>query len=216
MLIAPHNLVTALSWFDPVRGRPAFRRHIQYAFQEYDELFRLTYSAEAVEVFDGDGDGEISDIEARIDTPEKFEWSREKMREVGIADPYLRLEILPFSLEHNIVSGDQAIRECTECHSAKSRLLEPVEVFDFVPWESEIEVSSIVDVPPVGSPYLVKDGKVWYDPSAYLTDYYILGATHVPWVERVGWAAVLMSIGGAGLHGAIRWGRGARRKGDAK
>ncbi len=40
----------------------------------------------------------------------------------------------------------------------------------------EIEVASVIDVPAVGRPYQVKDGHIWFDSIADLTDYHILGA----------------------------------------
>lgn len=202
--ITPHNLITTLFWFDGERKRPAFARQIQKAFQRYDELYRLEYTPETVAFFDADGDGALSRDELRLDTPEKTEAARQAMTQAGVHDPELRVEILPFSLSHNVVTKEQATKRCELCHSQNSILFQPVEVFDYVPAHAHMEVSPVVDVVPAFEEVFVRDGKVFYDSRAYLKNYYVLGAMRNRLVEALGWWTVLGSLLGVFMHGLFR------------
>jgi hypothetical protein len=44
----------------------------------------------------------------------------------GVADPELRVEVVPWAMSHSLVGKDQAIRTCTACHARKSMLYRPV------------------------------------------------------------------------------------------
>ena len=202
--ITPHNLITSLFWFDTVKNRPAYIRQVNDAFMEYDSLYRIQFKQETIRMFDADGDGKISREELRIDTPEKYAWARRQMEAEGVQEPELRMEILPFSLAHNVVSKNQAIKDCTECHSPDTRLLAPVEVFDFIPDHAHIEVAPVVDVQAVGKDHITYDGKVFYASHAYLDSYYIIGATRWPFVELLGWLSVLGAVFGAAVHAPLR------------
>ena len=202
--ITPHNLITSLFWFDSVNKRPAFKRQVTNAFMEYDSMFKLHYKSAVINTFDLNGDGELSDDELRIDSEVKYNFAKKLIAESGVLDPELRMEILPFSLAHNIVSKGQAIKDCSRCHSSQSQLITPVEVFDFQPYNTHIDVAPIVDVVSTMNEFSISNGKVYFESMGFLENYYIIGSSRNPWVEWIGWLAIAGSFAGAVLHGFFR------------
>jgi len=123
------------------------------------------------------------------------------------------LEVLPFSLAHNVVSKDHALKDCVSCHSESSILFEPVEVFDFKTNDTHMEVSPVVDVLPEGDAVFVKDGTVYYDSRAYLHGFYVMGASRTGFIEILGWFSVLGAFLGIIAHASLRVRASVKRSG---
>ena len=203
--IVPCNPITALFWFDPENGRPAFPHQVRRAFYQWNERFQLQMLPEAVTFFDKDRDGAVSDSEMRLDSSEKIEFARSLIGRQGIKNPRLNLEIIPFSLNHNIVSKGQAIKDCRECHSRNSRLLAGVEIFDYVPPGVDLTISDVVPSDLKGNSIAgFKEGKVFYSPAFMLENLYIMGVSKNLIIEWVGWLMVLISLVGSLVHGFFR------------
>ncbi len=203
--IVPCNPISALLWFDSEKGRPAFSHQVRRAFYQWDKRFQLQMRPEVSRFFDNNRDGKIDDKERRLDSLEKIEFAKTFIKQQGIKEPQLRLEITPFSVNHNIVSKGQAIKDCQECHSPKTRLLKEVEIFDYLPPGIDPHISEIVPKEFTKGPIAeYKDGKIFYKPTYLLSHFYIMGISRNPWVEWVGRLAVLLSLIGTFVHGLFR------------
>lgn len=198
--IRPTNLITGLYWFDKTKGRPVFTWQIQKAFFLDRQVGGgWEYRPEIVKAF-GDKDGIIDFPQARYDTPEKIALVKGLLLEhVGIADPELRIEVVPWAMSHSTMGKAQAIKDCKACHAKNSILRRPMELNDFLP--------KGVPVYYAGKQVNVVDhsGKEpTFDNRSLLRSFYIIGNSRVLWVEILGWLSVAGALLFSFIHGFIR------------
>jgi hypothetical protein len=198
--IRPTNLITGVYWFDKTKGRPVFTWQVQKAFfagrgADGD----LTYRPEIVKAF-ADKEGIIDLPQAVYDTPEKIALVRGLLQKyAGVADPELRVEVVPWAMSHSIVGKEQAIRTCTECHGKKSMLYRSVDLNTFLPRGVPV-VFGGKNVSVVSH-----EGKEpTFDNRVLLTPFYIIGYSRAAWVEWLGWFAVAGVILFSLVHGILR------------
>ncbi len=214
--IIPVNPISALIWADFSKDeRPAFTRHLNEAFYEKDKGFGRVLRPEVIEVFDANKDGKLSNEEKQIDSKEKMLFAQKRLKAAGLKDPRLVLEFMPFGLAHNIVKK-AALRECTECHTKDSRLLEDVEIFDYIPpeYKPECRFCEAHKKHAHHSLLAEKDGVMVFHNAALLKDFYILGSSRVIWIEWLGWLAVIGATLGSLMHGIGRILFARKRKGE--
>ena len=83
------------------------------------------YRPEILKAF-ADKDGIIDLPQAVYDTPEKIALVKGLLQKYsGIADPELRIEVVPWAMTHGIVGKKQAIRDCVACHAKKQHACPP-------------------------------------------------------------------------------------------
>ena len=157
------------------------------------------YRPEIVKSF-GDSDGIIDIPQAVYDTPQKIALVRQLLQKHGgVADPELRIEVVPWSMSHGIVGKGQAIKECTACHARNSMLHRPLDLNTFLPRGVPVvyrgQAANVVNF----------DGKEpVFDNRTLLASFYIIGDSRSPWVEWLGWLAVWGAILFSILHGTLR------------
>jgi predicted CXXCH cytochrome family protein len=83
------------------------------------------------------------------------------------------------AFKHNILQKSRASRACEDCHKPGGKMLQYLETFGTQP---RLEL---------GSTELFKH-------------FYLGGATRVPWVERIGFALMILALLGVSLHGLAR------------
>ena len=118
--IRPTNLITGVYWFDKSKGRPVFTWQVQNAFYAGKAAEgEFPYRPEILKAF-ADKDGIIDLPQAVYDTPEKIALVKGLLQKYsGIADPELRIEVVPWAMTHGIVGKKQAVRDCVACHAKK-------------------------------------------------------------------------------------------------
>ena len=80
------------------------------------------YHPEVVAQFDTNGNGSIDEAELAIDTPEKETFIAGQLTALGLKNPRIVGEIQPYSIGHNVATGEWATQECSACHGEESRL----------------------------------------------------------------------------------------------
>ena len=69
-----------------------------------------------------------------FDTPQKIELVKGLLqRYAGVADPELRIEVVPWAMSHSTVGKGQAVKQCTACHASNSMLNRPLDLNTFLP-----------------------------------------------------------------------------------
>lgn len=206
--VRPTNLITGVYWFDTTKGRPVFTRHVQKAlFDHRDEDGTWIYRPKILATFDRDKDEFILPEEAVYDSPEKIAIVRRLLQKcAGIAEPELRVEVVPWAMSHSTVGKDQAVRECTARHAGTSMLRQPLELNDVLPRGVPVYYSGarhdIVRWTPINTVF---------NNTELLSSFYVIGNSRVLWVEILGWMAVAGALGFALVHGALRLILGGRR-----
>lgn len=198
--IRPTNLITGVYWFDKNKGRPVFTWQVQKAFYTGKATEgEFPYRPEILKAF-ADKDGIIDLPQAVYNSPEKIALVKGLLQKYsGVADPELRIEIVPWAMTHGIVGKKQAVRDCVACHGKNSMLARPVDLNSSLP---------------TGVPVLYRGKKLnlvnfttkepSFDNRVLLNSFYIVGYSRATWVEWAGWlcvgAAILFSL----LHSAFR------------
>ncbi len=90
-----------------------------------------------------------------------------------------------YRLNHNVVPGAYALRDCAECHALDSRVGRKMEL----------------GTPPAGAG--VPAGVPAFDAAAQ--GYYVLGHERVGWIDMLGIGVTLLVCVGALGHGVLRW-----------
>jgi thiosulfate reductase cytochrome b subunit len=157
-----------------------------------------------LQTFDQDGDGNLSENELKIDSPEKQALIARRLEALGLRNPRILGQIQPYSINHNVARGEWAIHDCQTCHSRDSRLTQPIQLAAYVPAGVMPDFVSDANVIP-GGKMVMKDGALYYQPLTTEQNLYIFGRDRVHWVDTLGalfFVAVLFSVAG---HGGMRF-----------
>lgn len=200
-LLAPYNLITSFYWvYDDANGnkRPARLIDLEAAYLENNN-----YAADIVTAFDSNTDGNLSVSELTIDSPAKEETVKAKLAALGLKNPRMEGMVQPYSINHNVTQGKDAVNDCKACHNEESRISQPIKLADYAPVMPVFDVDNNVN----GSGEIItgKDGALYYQPMPAKDNMYIFGSSRVSWVD---WLGALMFVGtllGVSAHGTLRF-----------
>jgi thiosulfate reductase cytochrome b subunit len=200
-MLAPYNLITSWYWVydDPNGVRPVRWEDLESAWLQGDG-----YAPDVLRALDGDGDGRLSQIEIRLDTPEKEALIAERLADLGLVNPRIEGLVQPYSINHNIARGEWVIQDCQTCHTDQSRLAQPFKLAGYLPGGVMPDFSMGAEN---GSPdgLYVQGTELYYNPAEAEQDYYVFGHNRVAWIDRFGaffFVAVLLGVAG---HASLRF-----------
>lgn len=178
--LAPFNLVTNWFWTHGETGERI----------EPGSLVSLFYADGA--------------LHADLDGDNALEAARKRIEAAGYDNVQLASEIEPYPVNHGVVNGEWAVRECRECHSEDSVLGAPVLLASSLP-------GGIVPVfahdAGAGENGVIETagGSAWFTPSTTGEGYYVLGLDNVPLVDVLGLLMFFGILGGVSVHGFLRF-----------
>jgi thiosulfate reductase cytochrome b subunit len=197
--LAPHNLVTSWYWVYGDPPRPVPKRDLEAVW-----LDGTQYHIDILEVFDKNGDNELDDSELIIDTENKEIFITARLEELGLDSPRIYGEIQPYSINHTVATGEWAIKDCEICHSAESKLGQPIELAAYIPGNVMPEFVSDSNVSTNGEIYIDDGGRLNYKPATAEEGLYILGHDKVQWVDVLGILILIGTLLGVLIHGGMR------------
>ena len=208
--LAPNNLTTRYAWVQRGDGK---RRYVDLNTLRTAFFDKDVHRPELVKALDRNRDGKLEDEEIVLDNAEKVNVARDLLIAAGVEAPELTTEVVPQEIHHGVSPGAYAVRECSSCHTADSRLGEPTLVSTVAPFGATVRWSA--DFAGDSSGSLVRDGqgRVWFRP--VLAGVHVLGHTRRRWLDWLGVLLVFGAFVGAGFHGFLRI-RAARRHGKEK
>lgn len=200
-LLAPYNLITTFYWvYEDANGmkRPVRLQDLKAAFLDGD-----AYAADIVAAFDSDRDGAIGPGELRIDSPQKEAAVRARFTKLGLQHVRMEGQVQPFSINHNVARGENALNDCQACHTDRSRLTQGMRLADFAPVSPIFSANNNVS----GSGDLIRqgDGALFYRPVPARDDLYVFGASRLTWVDGLGALAFIGTLFGVIGHGGLRY-----------
>lgn len=198
--LAPYNLVTAWYWVYGNPERPVRLNDLEAAWLEGDQ-----YHPEVLALFDRNADGDLVDAELVIDTPEKRDLIAGRLSALGLDNPRIVGEIQPYSINHDVASGDWAIKDCQTCHSEDSLITQPFQLASYIPGDVMPEFVGDSNVLIDGQIFASEAGELYYQPDSEASDLYILGSDNVDWVDRIGSWLFLAVLAGISLHAGLRF-----------
>jgi thiosulfate reductase cytochrome b subunit len=199
--LAPYNLITSFYWVyqDTRRNkRPVRLLDLQAAFLDGDG-----YAADIVAAFDGDRDGVVGPGELRIDSPQKEAAVKARLTKLGLQQVRMEGQVQPFSINHNVTRGENALHDCRLCHTSDSRLTQAMRLAGFAPVLPAFDANNNVS----GSGDLVRqgDGALFYQPAPARDDLYVFGASRLKWLDGLGAVVFVGTLFGVIGHGGLRY-----------
>jgi Ni/Fe-hydrogenase b-type cytochrome subunit len=203
-LLAPYNLITTYYWvYDDARGntRPVRLYDLETAYFENG-----AYTAEIMATFDTNNDGSLSSSEVVIDSPEKEETVKLKLESLGLGNPRIEGLIQPYSINHNVTRGENAVNECKACHSDNSRVSQPIQLASYSP-NGALPVFDPANNVNVTGEILIRErtGAVYYNPLPANDGLYVFGSSRVNWIDWLGALMFAGTILGVAGHGTLRF-----------
>lgn len=208
-LIAPYNLVTSFFWVYEDESGAA--RPVRQADLEAVYLDNGNYAADVISAFDADGNAQLSDAELVLDSEAKQSLIAGKLESLGLKNVSIYGQVQPYSINHNVVSGAYAIRECTACHNNDSRVTAPITLANNAPLGVTPEFVTDSNVSFSGKIENM-DGKLVYQPVNQKDSVYVFGHNRISWIDWFGALAFLGTVLGVGGHGTLRY-LAARKRG---
>lgn len=200
-LLAPYNLITTFYWvYEDAKGnkRPVRLHDLKAAF-----LDGGAYAADIVAAFDSNHDGTVGPGELRIDSPQKEAAVKARLTNLGLQQVRMEGQVQPFSINHNVTRGKNALNDCKFCHAAGSRLTEGTQLTGFAPVMPTFDANNNV----TGSGDLVRrsDGALFYQPVSARDDLYVFGTSRINWLDGFGALAFVGTLLGVIGHGGMRY-----------
>jgi thiosulfate reductase cytochrome b subunit len=204
---APFNLVTSHFW---VYGKPP--RPVRLMDLEAAWFDGVGYAEEVLTAFDSDGDGELGQGELIIDDTEKASLIAARLEALGLEDPRIYGEVQPYNINHTVATGEWALRECTACHGASSRLTKPFQLAAYLPGGVQPSFVGDSNTLTEGEMIVGAEGGLYYLPETRSQGVYLLGHDATRWVDLLGGFGFLSVLVGVTLHGGFRLYRLRKRK----
>lgn len=201
-LLAPYNLVTSFFWtYEDANGntRPVRKADLEAAY-----LVGGSYASDILAAFDSNGDGKLSDKELELNTAAKQDLIRGKLEALGLKNVRIHGEIQPYSINHNVVGGDYATRECSTCHDDNSRINAAIALTGSGP--TGVTPEFVADTNVTASGEIVNMDGAWiYRPVSENDGLYVFGHNRTGWIDWLGAIAFLGALLGAAGHGTLRY-----------
>ncbi|MBI5953761.1 MAG: cytochrome b/b6 domain-containing protein [Chloroflexi bacterium] len=200
-LLAPYNLITSFYWvYDDANGN---KRPVRLVDLEAAYLDGEAYAADIISAFDADKDGKVSSAELVIDSPAKEDLIKGKLSALGLSNPRIEGLVQPYSINHNVVKGENALNDCKACHNEESRMTQPIKLADHAPVTPVFDAANNVN----GTGKLVtgEDGALYYQPVPANDKIYVFGSSRVSWIDWFGALAFVGSLLGVLGHGTLRY-----------
>ena len=202
-LLAPYNLITTYYWvYDDKNAntRPVRLLDLEAAYFENG-----AYATDILSAFDADNDGILFGEELVIDSFAKEEAVKSKLKSLGLGNPRIEGLTQPYSINHNVTRGENAVNECTACHSDGSRVSQPIELASYAPNGVMPVFDTANNVNASGKIVQNADGAVYYNPVPANDKMYVFGSSRVNWIDWLGALMFAGTILGVAGHGTLRY-----------
>lgn len=196
--LTPYNLISSWFWVYGEPASPVPQDVLQAAWLEDG-----VYADDILAAFDANQDGKLSKSELVIDDADKENLIASRLEDLGMENPRILAEVQPYSVNHNVVNGDWAIKDCETCHDNQSRITGSIQLASYIPGGVMPEFVTDSNTLNEGELY-TENGALYYRPFPQDQGTYILGHDSVSWID---WAGVLMFLGallGVVGHGGLR------------
>ncbi len=208
--LAPFNVVTTWFW---TAGEPSGRVSPAIVAAVFHD--GVACRPEALERFDSNHDGVLSDEELILDTRDKRDWVAARLADAGVVNPRIEGDAQPFGIHHGVMRREFALCECVSCHAAESRLYADLEVSPTAPFDAEPILRRTGGIGNAGRVVRATEGR-WVARMNREGDgapeLYVPGADRNVAVNRIGIGFMAVVVFGVAVHGSARIVTGRRRR----
>ncbi len=198
--LAPFNLVASWYWLAGDPARPVSRQQLEAAlFVDGD------FHPDLLAALDSNGDKQLLGAELRLDNETALNAVRKRLQTMGLVDLQVHGEVTPFSISHNVVNGQQAIRKCIHCHGSDSVLGRPFALSEYQPGNVQpvkIEYPGVALSGDIGSDL---NGAAGFTPDNRAAGFYVIGLHGRKWADTLGLLMFLAVLAGVSIHAVARF-----------
>ena len=201
-MLAPYNLISSWFWvYEDANGnvRPVRQLDLELAYLENG-----AYRPEIIAAFDCDGDGALAEAELAIDFEATQAAVLAQLEALGLRNPRIYGQVQPYSINHNVVRGDEAISDCQTCHTDDSILIAPIALAGHVPGGVMPEFVQNVNVTASGD-LALDAGMLTYQPDPQADGVYIFGHNRVIWLDWLGALIFVSTLLIIAAHATMRF-----------
>lgn len=199
--LAPFNMIAVYYWVYGEPARPVPLRDLQAVWLQDGQ-----YAPEILAAFDSSGDGTLDAAELQLDSDAKAHLIAERLAARGLSNPQIVGDVLPYDINHNIATGNWAIRDCQTCHGDDSRLVAAFSLGDRAPGGTLPALNNPgANITWNGSLTRAADGTLLFQPSTQTASLYVFGHSRVDWVDTLGALLFLGMLLGVSAHGGLRY-----------
>jgi thiosulfate reductase cytochrome b subunit len=202
-LLAPYNLITTYYWvYDDANGnkRPVRLFDLETAFFE-----NRAYASDIVSAFDANGDGSLSNDELVINSSAREDAVKTKLASLGLNKPRIEGLTQPYSINHNVTRGENAVNDCKACHNHESRVSQQIKLANYAPNGFLPVFDTANNVTASGEILKDDEGVVYYNPVPANDNLYVFGSSRVNWIDWLGALMFAGSLLGVIGHGTLRY-----------
>ncbi|MGD8752342.1 MAG: cytochrome b/b6 domain-containing protein, partial [Anaerolineales bacterium] len=198
--LAPYNLITSWFWVYGNPPRPVRLADLKSAYLENGD-----YHPGVLTRFDRDEDGQLGGMELVLDSSEKEAFIKDRLSRLGLENPRITAEIQPYSINHDIATGEWAIQDCQVCHSEESRVDQPFQLASTTPGGVMPEFVGTHIAAISGEIIDNGNGELYYQPMTDVQKLYVLGHDNVGWVDLGGSLIFVGVLLGVLTHAGLRF-----------
>jgi thiosulfate reductase cytochrome b subunit len=201
--LTTYNLISAWYWvYEDPSGNP---RPVRLLDLQRVYLQNGRYAPDVIQAFDANGDGKLSESELRLDNENKVSFVRSKLEALGLQNPRIEGQVMPFSINHNVVAGKATISDCRTCHNADSRVTAPMTLSAYLPGGVMPTFASETNVSYDGNLTISSDGSLTYQPDNSKRHLYVFGHNRLGWLDLLGALLFVGTLLGILGHGTLRY-----------
>jgi len=204
--LAPFNLVTSWYWTAGEPAVPVSREQLEEA------LFSGNgYHQDIIAGLDENADGQLTGDELRLGDETRAKVVKDRLAATGLSGLKIQSEIVPFSINHNVVNGEWATSDCSNCHDRDSILAAPFPLSGYIPGNVAPATMSYAGIEISGEISNDSGGGATFTPNSRAAGFYIIGLNGERWVDLIG---LLMFLGvtlGVSGHAIARYVSSRRR-----
>jgi len=202
-LLAPYNLITTYYWvYEDSNGN---KRPVRLFDLESVYFTNGKYADDVLSAFDANKDGSLSNAELKLDSSTKEELIKSKLATLGLGNVRIEGLTQPYSINHDVTRGENAINDCKACHSASSRISQQIELSAYAPNGVIPTFDTSNNVNATGEIVMDNDGAVYYNPVPANDKMYVFGSSRVNWIDWLGALLFTGSLLGVVGHGTLRY-----------
>jgi thiosulfate reductase cytochrome b subunit len=201
-LLSPYNLITTYYWvYDDANGnkRPVRLLDLEAAYFESN-----AYAVDILSTFDMNSDGSLTGDELVIDSAVKEETVKTRLISLGLDNPRIEGLTQPYSINHNVTRGENAVNECKACHNAESRVSQPILLSSYAP-NGVLPVFDTANNVNASGEIVTDGGAVFYNPVPANDKMYVFGSSRVDWIDWLGTLMFAGTVVGVAGHGTLRY-----------
>jgi len=202
-LLAPYNLITTYFWvYEDTNGN---KRPVRLFDLESVYFANGTYANDVMSAFDANNDSKLSNDELKLDSSTKEELIKSKLSSLGLGNVHIEGLTQPYSINHDVTRGENAVNDCKACHSDSSRISRQIELSAYAPNGVIPAFDTSNNVNATGEIIVGDDGAIYYNPVPVNDKMYVFGSSRINWIDWLGAMLFAGSLLGVIGHGTLRY-----------